>query len=441
MVRFFYFLLWVTMQYALRIYFKTVKTVHAPKGLFGRTIYVSNHAASFMDPLVVAGLNRPIVFFMTRSDVFTPLANPFLRSAHMLPIYRQQDGEDTKAKNDAVFAKCVNILNWGRNLLIFGEGFTDDQFVRRLKPVKKGAARIGFQTLESTNWEKKIYLAGIGCNYTHPNRMRSEILLETSDKICLNDYKEAYLQKPSKVINEVTKLLEVKMQECITHVKDFELCEAHENILMFSRKGMHPDCFDDHMPLVERKKHSVIVAGYINDKSAEIKRALIEWSERVNLYKQTLKESFIAENEVYEWSKKKSISKGGILLKLILLSPFAILGALHCYLPYIFVKTWVENSFRRPVFYGSVKLLLGMITIGLLNIPVIFLISHLFECSIWIGFAYYSSIGLLFLAFYTFRTELKKHNRRHKIKEKDLETLVKVRAKLISELKELVPLV
>jgi 1-acyl-sn-glycerol-3-phosphate acyltransferase len=95
-----------------------------------------------MDPLVVASLRLPIVFFMTRSDVFTPISRPLLWASHMLPIYRQHDGEDTKAKNEEVFQKCSRILSFGRNLLIFGEGFTDDTFVRRLKPVKKGAVRI-----------------------------------------------------------------------------------------------------------------------------------------------------------------------------------------------------------------------------------------------------------------------------------------------------------
>jgi 1-acyl-sn-glycerol-3-phosphate acyltransferase len=98
-----------------------------------------------MDPLAVASLRRPIVFFMTRSDVFTSFTKPFLWAAHMLPIYRQQDGVDTKDENTRVFAKCTNILSFGRNLLIFGEGFTDDVFIRRLKPIKKGAIRIGFR--------------------------------------------------------------------------------------------------------------------------------------------------------------------------------------------------------------------------------------------------------------------------------------------------------
>src|SRR6187431_1953617 len=121
-MRFFYFILYITLKYTLRVYFKTIKTFNSPKSFLGRTIYVSNHAASFMDPLVVASSRSPIVFFMTRSDVFNKFTRPFLWAAHMLPIYRQQDGVDTKDENTKVFEKTTKVLSYGRNLLIFGEG-------------------------------------------------------------------------------------------------------------------------------------------------------------------------------------------------------------------------------------------------------------------------------------------------------------------------------
>ena len=212
-MRLIYFILYFSLPYALRIFYRQVRTVNAPKEFLGGTIYVSNHPASFMDPLVIAALRNPIVFFMTRSDVFTPISRPLLWASHMLPIYRQHDGVDTKDKNMETFDKCKAVLKGGRNLLIFGEGFTDDTPIRRLKPVKKGAARIGFTTLESLNWSKKIYMAAVGNNYTEPNLMRSDVLISTSDKICLNDYKELYLSNPNKAINDVTKLIEKLMKE------------------------------------------------------------------------------------------------------------------------------------------------------------------------------------------------------------------------------------
>lgn len=92
--------------------------------------------------------------------------------------------------------------------MIFGEGFTDDTFIRRLKPVKKGAVKIGFITLEELNWKKKIYIAAVGCNYSDPNQMRSDVLISTSEKICLNDYREEFEENPNKTITQLTRRIE-----------------------------------------------------------------------------------------------------------------------------------------------------------------------------------------------------------------------------------------
>lgn len=268
-MRFFYLLLFFTLKLSTRLYFRRRATHNSPKEYLGRTIYVSNHAASFMDPLVIASFRKPIVFFMTRSDVFKPLLKPVLWAAHMLPIYRQHDGEDTKGKNEEVFKASSKVLNFGRNILIFGEGFTDDVFIRRLKPVKKGAARIGFTALESLNWKKKVYIAAVGCNYTEPNYMRSDILISTSDKICLNDYKAIYDENPNKAIAEVTRLIEIKMREQITHVEDAKLAPFHENIMQLTRKGMNARSYDKKLSLKERWKYSQKLANWLNEQDIE----------------------------------------------------------------------------------------------------------------------------------------------------------------------------
>ena len=50
--------------------------INSPKKVLGSTIYVSNHASAFMDPLVVAGFSRASVHFMVRSDVFSKYTKP-----------------------------------------------------------------------------------------------------------------------------------------------------------------------------------------------------------------------------------------------------------------------------------------------------------------------------------------------------------------------------
>ncbi len=438
-MRLVYFILYFTLKYTLRVFYPRIKTVNSPKGYFGRTIYVSNHAASFMDPLVVAALRNPIVFFMTRSDVFTPISRPLLWASHMLPIYRQHDGEDTKKKNEEVFLTCSRVLKYGRNLLIFGEGFTDDVFVRRLKPVKKGAVRIGFNTLETINWKKKIYIAAVGCNYSMPNKMRSDVLISTSDKICLNDYKEAYEENPNKIITELTKRVETLMQEQITHVEDLQNTDLHEHIMILTRRGMNADNFDRELSLEDRWKYSQNLAHWINKQDVAENEELSEFKDEAKSYFALLKRVQLEERLLFWKINHPKGSRMKEVLTMVATTPLGILGILHLGLPYILVKRFVEKSFKRKVFYGSVKLILGQISMGLINIPFIFLF-HAYVYPSWgLAILYYVLIGIFGLCAYVWMLNFKDFKAKGIIMKMDTSKFEAKRAKLVEKLKQVVP--
>jgi 1-acyl-sn-glycerol-3-phosphate acyltransferase len=373
-MRFLYLLLYFTLPYSLRLYYPKQRVVNKPRKHFGRTIYVSNHAASFMDPLIVGSMLRPIVFFMTRSDVFTKALKPILWMAHMLPIYRQHDGEDTKAKNDETFKKCTQILKGNRNLLIFGEGFTDDVFIRRLKPVKKGAARIGFGSLEAMNWEKEVFIAAIGINYSDPNCLGGSVLVSNGEPICLNDYKADYLENPSRAVNEVTKRIELDLQVQITHVENADWVFFHEHVSRLQRNGMHPEDPIRNISLLQKWKNSRALAAWMNAQNLNENQELVTLKNELDAFfkktkKQKIKDSYLRKIEEKESNLLPCIS-------LILLFPLMLLGAIHCYLPYKLIKNFTEKSFKRRVFWSSVKMMLGAVAIGLFNIPLVLLLNH-----------------------------------------------------------------
>lgn len=430
-----YLFVWWCLSYSLRLFYRRIETVNSPKSFFGRTIYMSNHAASFMDPLVVACFRKPIVFFMTRSDVFTPISKPLLWSVHMLPIYRQLDGVNTKEKNEEVFLECSKVLKSKRSLLVFAEGFTDDKFVRRLKPIKKGAVRIGFSALEYINWSEKIYLAGVGCNYTEPNRMRSDLLISTSDPICLNDYRKQYESNPSKVITELTLLAEKVMKEQITHIENPHLTDLHESIMIFTRRGMNSESFERNLSLKTRYEYSRNLAKWINLQPTENLEPLKEVFKN---YFDILSKRNLNHEDIYRFEKNTYRNTQNIV-KIILLLPFSILGITHCLIPYLLVKSFVEKKFKRSVFWGSTKMLLSMIVLGLLNLPILFLFDDIFHVSNWWGLAYYLLIGLFGLSFYVSMQWIKEIYRISKLKKENLEELVEKRNQLYSLIKKVIP--
>jgi hypothetical protein len=436
-MRFFYLLLFLTMNYSLRLFFRSISIIRSPKEFFGRTIYVSNHPGSFMDPLVIGALRRPIIFFMTRADIFNRFTTPILKLGHMLPIYRQKDDADVKAENQTVFNQCVRILTFGRNLLLFGEGVTDDVFVRRLKPIKKGAIRIGFMALEKNQWKKKIYIAAVGCNYTDPSKMRSDVLIATSEKICLNDYKEQFLEQPNKTMTELTKVLEQLMKEQITHVNDRNWLSFHENVMRLTRKGMSAENYDPRLSLEERWNYSQQLAHWLNAQTAEQLEKLVPAKEEMERYFALLKKLRMNENYVFEQATHGKITRSKEIGKMIVLAPFAVLGAIHCGICYWLVKRFVEKSFKRPVFWSSTKLFLCMIAIGFLNLPVISLFYHVVFPSYVLATAYYASIGVLGLAAYMWRVNFLRAKEKTAVRKIDLTSLIAKRTKALAGISEI----
>ena len=402
-MRFIYFNFNIFLNYSLRMYFRKIRLVNPTKKFFGSTIYVSNHASAFMDPLIASVLRRPILFFMTRSDIFSKWNHPFLSSAHMIPIYRQHDGGNAAENNKASFRKATEILASKRNLLIFGEGMTDDVFERRLKPLKKGALRIGFTALESSNWKTEIKLVGLGCNYTNPNVMRSDILMAESEPIVLNDYREQYEENPTRTINELNRILELRLSGVITHIELDQDFDFHEQVMKITRKGMDPHCFDEHVSLENRWKYSQDLANYINQFKGEYPQEVTHLKQEIANYFQLLKKEGLTEGHFFQSKQKSSFFQ---VLLFLGLSPIALLGFFHAYVPYILVKRFVEKTFKRKVFWCSTKMVLTMFAMLLMNLPLLFIAPNLFDLSFLVVFSYYLSIGLLSLVWYEWRRAL-----------------------------------
>jgi hypothetical protein len=71
-----YLTFYILFNLGFRLYFKRVRTLNIKRKGLGRTIYVSNHPAAFMDPLAIALYGKRVVHFMARADVFKTIFKP-----------------------------------------------------------------------------------------------------------------------------------------------------------------------------------------------------------------------------------------------------------------------------------------------------------------------------------------------------------------------------
>ena len=433
-----FLLLKFSLAYSRRFFYRRQRVINEHRDRFGSTIYVSNHPNSFMDPLLIGAKNRPVVNFMTRSDVFKWWLKPVLWAAHMLPIYRQHDGEDTKAKNHDSFKDVNRALRRRSNILIFGEGFTDDTPIRGLKPVKKGAIRMGFHAAEAMNWEHKVYICAMGVNYTDRNTIGSDFVLVNGDKICLNDLREAYQQAPGKVINELTKRVEREMQECVIYVKDRHWYGLLEGIMKITRKGYNHECHDDEIPLEDRFRYSQKLAHWVNEHSAE-DETLNQLKKDIEAYYSLLKRMKIEDRFVVDTIEQKPINGTKELAWLIMMWPLALFGVIHAYLPYRLAKFVTEKAFRRKVFWGSVKMMLGKLFGAMYAIPLVCVVTHYFLPFWWLGFIYFLIIPEFWRLSYEYGRQFKEWRIKSMMKKADLTKFVAKRLELQQRVAEVCP--
>lgn len=393
-----YFIFWLGLGYSFRLFFRRIREVRPSRTLFGRTIFVSNHPSAFLDPLVISRLRTPVVYFMTRSDVFNWFTKPLFWLAQMIPIYRAQDGGNSQEKNKKVFKKATETLAKKRNLLIFGEGLTDDIFERRLKPIKKGAIRIGFTALEDLDWKYEIQVQGLGINYTNPGIMRSEVLIAAAEPIILNDYKEAYLENPSKVISELNRVLESRMQAQITHLRSDEYLQLHEQIMMLNRKGMNVHCYDKQYTLEQRWAYSQQLAARLNDDTSLDLKVL---QKDLNAYFENLERNDLTEAELY-WFAIEKHWKLKTLGKWLIQLPLFFIGLIPIGLPTFFVKRFVEKKMKRRVFWSSTKMAMLLVILTLWNL-LLFRIAAIYitmKPVAWV--ALFLSMNIVALGYYLF---------------------------------------
>jgi hypothetical protein len=393
-----------------------------------------------MDPIMLGALSKSIFNFMTRSDVFKWWLKPFLWLAHMLPIYRQHDGENTQEKNKTVFNRVNRTLANGRNILIFGEGFTDDTPIRGLKPIKKGAVRMGLTALEGCNWEKKIYLASIGINYTDRNTIGSELLVEYGGEICLNDYRKDFEENTPKAINDITKKLEGMMQDCVIYVADKSNYALLENIMQITRKGFNHANHDDTIALKARFEYSKKLAHWINENATEDNEAINQLKKELNAYFSLEKRMQIQDRFVFESATSKTVSRSKELFLLTTAWPIAILGAIQGFIPYFLAKKLTEKIMKRKVFWGSVKMLLGKVFGTIYSLPIVIWLTKNYFPHWSFGVIYFLFVApVLWKISYDYGTWFKEYLLKGKMKYADLSKFVTKRQQLAQQIAALVP--
>lgn len=355
-------------------------------------IFIANHQCTFMDAVALNVLSpfRYQPAFLTRSDVFTPKIVYFvLNKMKLMPIYRRHDGPDFIEKNERIFNNCKQLLADKKSFIIFVEGSHSDK--RRLRILKKGFARMGFDAAKDNNYSLDIEIIPVGLNYTHFTKFKSDFLLNFGKPIKLADYYKRYQENPKKTLNVLKNDAHAKLKQQMIHIPNLERYDLMEDL----RTICNPQVVKSMNLKLEKLSHQL-----------EADQNMIERLTALDKTQQEPLDNLIPKVETYTNSLEKldfrpylfeedyATTKGGLfaqIIGLLLLLPFHIYGVLFNYLPYKFIDQIVLKVFKDKMFHSSVKMAFGMFLFPLYYL-ILCLIFFLIFKNIWWTLLFLASI-------------------------------------------------
>ena len=259
-------------------------------------ILALNHPTAFIEPCIIATTLPHELHFLVRGDFFRqPLHNHLLLGMGCLPVFRMKDGGYENIKNNySTFNTTYKALSQGEPIIILAEGTSYHE--KRLRPLKKGTARLAFGAMTEYGVETDVHILPVGVNYTYADRFRSEVMIEFNEPIKVADYWKSYQNNNAKGIKEVTAELRKRMEEKIVIIDEKEDEDFVDKQLVLSRNGKPQPI----MPILSK-------TGYRFKAEKRI-------SETVNKLSETEKsKQKAAVNSYFEKLKKLDISDLGLL--------------------------------------------------------------------------------------------------------------------------------
>ena len=315
-------------------------------------LLVTNHPTAFIEPCIFGSyLDRP-VNFIVRGDLFKkPLYGKFLRDLHMIPIFRASEGYDNLKNNFGTFEYCYDLLKDGQLIHILAEAST--QQVKRLRPLKKGTARMAFGALEKYGRDQDIMLVPCGINYTAADEFRSDVIIAFGDPIPIQDFTARHDENANQAIRMLTNRLEDEMRKLIIHVED-EHSDTYEFLFEMDRNNHLQPIF----PIYDEEGHTRFerefdIADQLNQSSANQFDSI---SNEVLAYKRKCEALGVTDFGVRR-SDFGDISN--ILILALGFVPFLI-GRIGTFIPVFLANKLGIDKVKQKEFVASVKLAGGI---------------------------------------------------------------------------------
>ncbi len=325
-----------------RVYFSNRQNIPSGKPI----LLACNHPNSFLDGISVSYYLLRRTYVLVRGDVFKKgWADYMLRSYRLLPIFRSTDGDDPKENrknNNITFDNCYALFQKNYAIIIFSEAIA--KLEKRLRPLKKGTARLAFDSMEKSNWEMDLYIVPTSLNYTHFKGFRNELMIDFDKPIKVKDYKALFLENSGNAILKLTQDIENRLKAGVI------ICNDPEN----------DDAFDVHST-INRNNIKKPFFGYWFTSDTPVKKERAAAKAFANQITQpTFKASLLAYQQLLhktDLSDKALGNKQGIFWKIPFVLVFTIpaaVGMLLHFIPYKLAAYYTPKLVKKQEFFDSI---------------------------------------------------------------------------------------
>ena len=320
-------------------------------------LFAISHRNAFMDSLSIANVHNTQVWQLARGDAFKqPIMRRLFYYFHMLPIWRERDGVDTRTSNMPTFEACADILGNNGMVGIYPEGNCINE--RHIRPLKKGICRIAFQTMVKYNWEIDLFIIPTGVSYKNAESFKGTQLINFGIPINVKDYKNIYLQSNSNAINRLKEDVESRMKDTVVHIP----------------RGLHHENIDRLSVLLGRslrieKGMNDTLSNELNCEQDAVKQLIQLESEKPAIFAEAvhIEKAFSNELEKAGLSlrdvdkEEYSISSLGLSGLIHLFSlPLLLVGWLTHIIPITIVEKLVKKMAGQSIFISSLRYAFGL---------------------------------------------------------------------------------
>lgn len=431
---------------AMRVFFRQFKVENRERiPDKGPLIVVSNHPATFMDPLVAASQLKQQVHFIAKGTLFKSAFNSWVLRNLMnaIPVYRRQDNPNPghTQQNDAIFEQCFQFLGEKGTLIIFPEGTSINE--RRLQKIKTGTARIALGAEAQNNFELGVQILTIGINYSDAPTFRSDVWVNVDEPIRVADFKEAYEKDEFEAVRALTEVIRQRLEQNLIITDDEEEDEFVKNIEAIYKNQLIADLD------LDPKEHAFTltkgIVDAVNHFEAMDNERVDKLQESVESYMGKLEEldledCFLAQDK----KRNRNIFRDSLwrMITLIVGFPIFLYGLLNNYIPYILPSKIANLLTKDEEYVGPIKMTSGIFTFSIFYALQTYLFHHYLAPNEWWTLGYFLSLpitGFFAMAYYDHSDKVWTHWRLLGLfyqKPAEIGTLLQQRARIIADFEQ-----